>query len=214
MQVGLGLKSIKCGRKCASASGRIRMRRMLNCVFILLILTITSSCSHKLVKPEWVHEEAAVRMHFKADSKLNLYNNKAHTLYLCFYQLQELNAFDQLTLDPAGIRRLLECRLFDDSVVSASSKVIHAGEDITLTLDRAERARYLSLVAGYSSELTGERVVRRYKFQVHKTKEGYFKQIHRCVPCDLSVDVSLGANQIEYSKIIPHEGLGCSDECE
>jgi len=153
-------------------------------------------------------------MHVKADNKLNLYNDKAHTLYMCFYQLREVTKFDQLTQDPSGIRQLLECRLFDDSVASASSKVIHAGENFMLTLDRAEKAQHIALVAGYSSDLTADRVVKRHRYQVHKTKKGFFKKKYQCEPCELDVEVSLGPNQIIYSKIITSEETTCNDECE
>ena len=189
------------------------MHRILLCLGTMLILVFSSSCTQTIIKPEWSFEKSAVRIHFKADNQLNLYNNKAHTLYVCLYQLQEFNAFDQLTADSEGIRQLLDCRLFDNSVAAASSKVIHAGEDITLTLDRAERAQYISLVAGYSSELTNERVVRRYKMQVHQIKQSYFKSIYQCEPCELDVEVALGANQIEYGKNLAHEEIKCSDEC-
>ena len=113
-------------------------------------------------------------MHIKADNKLNLYNNKAHTLYICIYQLEELNSFDNLTEDTHGIRQLLDCRLFDESVAAANSKVIHAGEDIVLTLDRAERAKYATMVAGYSAILNDERAVRRHQFQVRKALKRFF----------------------------------------
>jgi type VI secretion system VasD/TssJ family lipoprotein len=190
------------------------MRSILHLSGVFAILVTVASCSQTLAKPEWVYEQSAVRMHIKADNKLNLYNDKAHTLYVCFYQLRELNKFDQLTQDPAGIRQLLECRLLDESVASANSKVIHAGENITLTLDRAEKAQHIALVAGYSSDLTNDRVVKRHKFQIHKTKEGFFKKKYKCEPCELDVEVSLGPNQIEYSKSITSEEMTCNDECE
>lgn len=193
----------------------ISMKRLLY-AYGLLLLLFTVACSHTLKQPEWVFEKAAVQIHVKADDKLNLYNNKAHTLYVCLYQLRELTDFDQLTQDETGIRQLLECRMFDDSVVAANSKVIHAGENITLTMDRAERARHLALVAGYSSDLTNDRVVKRHQFQVYKTKEGFFKKVYTCEPCVLDVEISLGPYQIEYSKILPSddEEIECTNECE
>jgi type VI secretion system VasD/TssJ family lipoprotein len=190
------------------------MNRFSRCLGTLLILMAAASCTQTIVKPEWAFQKSAVRIHFKAANKLNLYNSKAHTLYVCLYQLQGLNAFDQLTADPEGIGQLLDCRLFDKSVASASSKVIDPGEDITLAVDRAERAQYVALVAGYSSGLTNERAVRRYKIQVHQIRKSFFKQVYQCEPCQLNAEVSLGANQIEYSRIIPNKEMTCSDECK
>lgn len=180
---------------------------------LLLALMIISACAHTLEKPEWRFEKKAIRLHLKAANDLNLYNNKAHTLYLCIYQLEALGAFEQLSADPQGIRKLLECRMFDDQVAAVDNKVLHAGEDITLTLDRADRARFLALVAGYSSGLTRERVLRHHKYQVYKFRKRFFKPDYQCAPCELAVEVSLGAHQIEYSRIIPNGERECMDEC-
>ena len=180
---------------------------------LLMLWPLFTACATTLKPADWNFEKNAVRIHIKADNQLNLFNGKAHTLYICFYQLAELNAFDQLTQDASGIRRLLECRLFDDSVASANSRVIHAGENITVMLDRSEQARYLAIVAGYSTELTDARMVRRHKFQTYKKRESLFKQKYRCIPCPAAIELSLGPNQIEHSKTLQSE-LKCSDECE
>jgi type VI secretion system VasD/TssJ family lipoprotein len=190
------------------------MKTVLCCCAILLLLLFASSCSRTIKKPEWAYEKSAVRIHIKADNKLNLFNNKAHTLYVCLYQLRDVISFDKLATDASGIRQMLECRLFDEGVVWAGSKVIHPGEDIVLTLDRAERAEHIGLVAGYSAELSGERVVRRHKFQVRQKKEGYFEKVVRCEPCELNLEVAMGSGQIEYSRITPKAKMTCTDECE
>jgi type VI secretion system VasD/TssJ family lipoprotein len=190
------------------------MRTVLRCCIVILALLMISSCSQKLKKPEWTVEKSAVRIHIKADNKLNLFNNKAHTLYVCFYQLWEVGAFDKMSADTSGIRQMLECRLIDESMVSAHSKVIHPGEDIVLTLDRAERAQHLGIVAGYSEELNGDRVTRRHKYQVFKKVESLVPRIVRCEPCEINLEVALGPGQIEYSRPIPNPKVTCIDECE
>jgi predicted component of type VI protein secretion system len=181
---------------------------LLLCVSVLLFF----GCTAKIKKPEWKFGKDAVRVHIKADHKLNLYNSKAHTLYVCFYQLTELNAFDQLTQDAAGIRKLLECKLFDNSVAAVNSKIIHAGENLTIILDRAERAEYFVMVTGYFAQLDNARMVRRHKIRVIKKRTSFWKQKYQCTPCDLDIEVALGPNQIEYSKIAQKE-KGCNDEC-
>jgi predicted component of type VI protein secretion system len=178
-------------------------------IFILFFLV--TGCTAKVIKPEWKFEKEAIRVHVKADHKLNLFNRKAHTLYVCFYQLSELNAFDQLTQDIPGLRKLLECKLFDDSVASVNSKVIHAGENITIILDRAERAEYFAIVTGYFDELDNARMVRRHKIQVSKHKIKFWKNEYKCSPCNLNLELSLGPNQIEYSKMIKKD-KACTDE--
>ncbi len=189
------------------------MKRCAIVVSVGLVLMAVGACTPKIKQAKWKYEKEAIRVHIQADHKLNLYNSKAHTLYVCFYQLSELNAFDQLTQDEPGIRKLLECELFDASVAAVNSKVIHAGENLTFFLDRAERARYFAVVTGYFDKLDDARMVRRYKIQVMKKKESFWKPKYQCIPCTLEIDMSLGPKQIEYSKIMVKD-KGCSDECK
>jgi predicted component of type VI protein secretion system len=180
---------------------------------VCLLFFLFTGCTAKVIQPEWKFEKEAIRVHIKADHRLNLFNRKAHTLYVCFYQLSELNAFEQLTQDVPGIRKLLECKLFDDSVAAVNSKVIHAGENVTFILDRAERAEYFAIVTGYFDELDNARMVRRHKLQVSKHKVKFWKNEYRCSPCDLNIELSLGPNQIEYSKVNEKDDT-CTDECK
>lgn len=180
---------------------------------VVVVLVSVAGCAPVILQPDWGFEKEAVKVHVRADHRLNMYNGRAHTLYTCIYQLKSLNGLDQLAQDEAGIRQLLECRLFDDSVAAASSKVIHAGEHLTLILDRAEKARHLAIVAGYSAGLINDRVVRRHAYQTYKEREHFFKKEYRCVPCELNIELTLGPHQIENSRILPNQ-RECNDACE
>lgn len=178
-----------------------------------IVCLLAVACSQKISKPDWKFQKEAIRIDIKADHDLNLYNKRTHTLYMCFYQLGELNAFDQLAQDDSGIRRLLEAKMFDSSVAAVSSKTILSGEHITLSLDRAERAQYLAVVAGYYAHLSDKRMVRRHKIQVLKERKSFFKRTYQCIPCPLDIEILLGPNQIESSKIILNNEK-CRNECK
>lgn len=189
------------------------MKRCGSILLAGLAFVLMSGCTAKVMQPEWKYEKEAIQVHVQADHQLNLYNSKAHTLYVCFYQLSELNTFDQLTQDEPGIRKLLECKLFDSSVAAVNSKVIHSGETSTFFFDRAERAQYFAIVTGYFDKLDDARMVRRHKMQVFRKRESFWKQKYRCVPCVLEIDMALGPKQIEYSKIIVKD-KACKDDCK
>ena len=174
---------------------------------------LSCACAQNIKKPDWEFGKEAIRVHVRADHRLNIYNQKAHTLYLCFYQLSALNAFDQLAQDDEGIHKLLECRLFDPTVAAASSKTILSGENITIIFDRAERAKYFAIVTGYYAPLSNERMVRKHKIQVCKKRVSFFKRTYMCRPCPLTIELVLGPDQIEYSKLISRNEV-CRDECE
>jgi hypothetical protein len=183
-------------------------------VFMLCIVTpLFFGCAAKINKPEWQFEKEAIKVHIRADPKLNLYNSKAHTLYVCFYQLSALNDFDQLSQAEAGIRQLLECKLFAPSVAAVNSKVIHSGENLTFILDRAEHAQYFAIVTGYFAKLDNDRMIRRHKIRVFKKRKNLWKNEYRCMPCDMEIELTLGPNQIEYSKIV-EKNEACADECQ
>ncbi len=189
------------------------MRRCGIVILVALASMAMGGCTVKIKPPEWKYEKEAIQVHLQAHHQLNLYNRKAHTLYVCFYQLSELNTFNQLTQDEPGIRKLLACQLFDSSVAAVNSKVIHAGENVTFFLDRAERAEYFAIVTGYFDKLDDARMVRRHKIQVLKKRKSFWKQKYQCVPCTLEIDMSLGPKQIEYSKIVVKD-KECRDECK
>jgi type VI secretion system VasD/TssJ family lipoprotein len=182
-------------------------------VGMLAFILTFSACAQTVKKADWRLQKEAVLFHIKADHKLNLYNGREHTLYVCFYQLNDAKSLERIAQDTKGIYKLLECGLFDESVISSESNVIHAGENITLTFDRAEGAKFVAVVAGYSGTLSDERVLRLYKIPTYKKCESFFKSNYRCVPCSMEIQLNLGPNQIEHSKILESE-LDCNDECE
>jgi type VI secretion system VasD/TssJ family lipoprotein len=85
----------------------------------------------------------------KADHQLNRYQNKAHTLLLCIYQLKDPNSFNQLVEEKDGISRLMECSRFDPSVANAKRMVIQPGQELKDKRDRAEGVRYVGIATGY-----------------------------------------------------------------
>jgi type VI secretion system VasD/TssJ family lipoprotein len=84
-----------------------------------------------------------------ADSQLNKFQNNAHALYMCIYQLKDPNAFNQQVEEKDGISKLLECTRFDSSVANSKRIVVQPGQQISDVRDRAEGARFLGVATGY-----------------------------------------------------------------
>jgi predicted component of type VI protein secretion system len=81
-------------------------------ICVLSLLFFWACAAKQLPPPQWTYEKDAIRMHIKADDKLNLDEGEAHTLLLCAYQLSDPNTFNQLSNDQDGLYKLLECSLF------------------------------------------------------------------------------------------------------
>ena len=159
------------------------------------ILFIAACASQPVQPPQWTYEKDAVKLHFDADARLNYDDGMAHTLVVCIYQLRDPNAFNQLSDDIEGIYKLLECDLFDASVATAKRYIIHPGQDMDVTLDRAEGARYVAAVAGYYT-LQKERMIRLFEFPVAVEKKGFIKKTKTAKPMPLDIKLMLGASQI------------------
>ena len=113
---------------------------------ILVSLFFILSCASA---PKYLYEEDAITLHLKSGENLNLYEDSAHTLLLCVYQLKDPNAFKQLIDEDKGISRLLGCNRFDTGVTGFKRLVIQPDEETVKTMDRAEGTKYIGIVAGY-----------------------------------------------------------------
>lgn len=155
------------------------------------------SCAPKqLPAPEFGYEEDAIKIHVKADPQLNLSDGKPHTLLACIYQLKDPNAFNQLAGDQEGLYRLLECSLFDASVVGAKKLIVQPGQNTTFNLDRAQGTAYVGVAAGYYL-IERDRIVRLYEIPVVIEKKGIVRRTKRQKLETLEIDLKLGPQQIQ-----------------
>jgi type VI secretion system VasD/TssJ family lipoprotein len=132
---------------------------------LLCLVAAISSCSSVTRTPEYTYQREAVTITLRADPRLNLYQGIPHTLVACTYQLKDPNAFNQLVDERDGLSKLLECGRFDASVAYAKRSVVQPGQEIRESLDRAEGAKYVSVVAGYYN-LQKWNVVRLFQIPV------------------------------------------------
>ena len=178
--------------------------------FLLILIAgslfLLSACAAKqLPPPQWTYEKEAIRMHVKADDKLNLDDGEAHTLLLCAYQLSDPNTFNQLSNDQDGLYKLLECSLFGSGAAASKRMIIQPGQDVNMTLDRAEGARYVAIVAGYYI-LEKDRMVKMVDIPEFVEKKGFIKKSKTRMPAQLDIDLVLGPQQITTVSTSTPEG--------
>lgn len=177
------------------------MKKYFEMLCLLLPIFLVCSCASQPVSPpsEWRYEKGAIHLHLKADFQLNLYDGNPHTLLLCVYQLRDRNAFDQLTEDDDGLYKLLECSRFDGSVAGSKRLFVQPGEEMIYSLDRAEGAKYVAIVAGYYL-LQKEGMVRVYDVPWFVEKKGFIRRTKVAKPGPLDIDLVLGLDQIQKSR--------------
>lgn len=98
----------------------------------------------------WNFAAKALVLHLKAATDMNFADGQAHTVKLCMYQLEKLDAFNTLSRTPDGLAKLMECARFDPSVRDMNSQIVTPGQVESQTFDRAEGAKHVAVVAGYS----------------------------------------------------------------
>jgi type VI secretion system VasD/TssJ family lipoprotein len=174
----------------------IVMSAKISAMLCIITLMISACASQPLPPPKWSYEKDAVQVHLKADPKLNFDEGVPHTLLVCLYQLKDPNAFNQLADDTDGIYKLLECGLFDAGVATSKRLIVNPGKDVTMTLDRAEGAKYVAAVAGYYT-LQKERMIRMYDIPVVIEKKGFFTTTKIAKPGVLKIELELGPTQIK-----------------
>jgi len=163
---------------------------------LVSFMLVFFSCSTKVLPPpQWSYEKDAIKLQVVADPLLNLDNGKAHTLYVCIYQLKDPNGYNQLSGDQSGLYKLLECKLFDAGVASSKRLIVNPGEDTTLVMDRAENAKYLAVVAGYYG-IVKERITRLVEIPVVVEEKGFLSKERKQKPGLLDTKLFLGPEQI------------------
>ncbi|MDO5538432.1 MAG: type VI secretion lipoprotein TssJ, partial [Desulfovibrionaceae bacterium] len=89
----------------------------------------------------WNFAPRAMVLHIKADTQLNFADDQSHTLRMCVYQVDKLDAFNELASTAEGLATLMQCRSFDKSVMDVQSQIVTPGQVETQMLDRAEGAK-------------------------------------------------------------------------
>ena len=164
-------------------------------VLLLMSVLVCSCATGPKIKPvtEWTFEPGAIRLDIKADAGLNFYDGSPHTIVLWCYQLSNPNKFNQLADDRTGLTKLLEGGQFDPSVADFKREILQPGKPVTLSLDRAEGAKYVAFAAGYYF-LNKENAVRLLQIPAVEETQGR-ALISR--PERIAVEIYLGMQSIQ-----------------
>lgn len=147
-------------------------------------------------QPQWTYAPNSLELRFHADKMLNAYDEQGHTLILCVYQLSDPNGYNKLAKTQAGLRKLLECKDFDKTAVYYQRLVVQPGEDQVAPLNRAEKAKWVAVAAGYY-DLAPQRSTRLFEIPVITRDEGFFTTDLVRNPGKLLVNLFLGPTGIQ-----------------
>lgn len=98
---------------------------------------------------EWVYEIRAINLVTRASSDLNSVRGRPHSLALGIFQMNDPNTFRGLSVTQAGAVELLQKGQIDESIVNFEQVNIRPGEQKKISINRAQTAKYIGVIAGY-----------------------------------------------------------------
>ncbi|AJX34515.1 type VI secretion system lipoprotein TssJ [Burkholderia oklahomensis] len=143
----------------------------------------------------WDYMPDALRIDIDASPRLNEYLNAPHTLLLTIFQTADAQAFRNLADDPDRLRATLAAGGTATGVIQTTRYVVSPGARVALSIDRAQQARYIGIVAGYY-DADGPRSMRLYDVPLQIDKRGWFSPTYRAAPRMLELKLRLGAQSI------------------
>jgi len=137
------------------------------------------SCGSKEPKPEpeWKYKSKSIQVSCSADNMLNEFNGSSHALQVVIYQFDNINKFVEFAEYRDGLKKLLKAQNFDPSVQAVKKIFLDPGQKNKLVLDRAEKSRWIGVVAGYF-DLTPGRATLFFEIPHKVEKKGmiFFKK--------------------------------------
>ncbi len=140
----------------------------------------------------WNFYPQGLTLNILAEESLNEYGGQPNAVMLCLYQLNGAASFSSLAELPDGLKALLSCDKFDQTVVSARRLFIQPGGRLTEVYDRLESANAVGLAAGYMSPAPKGSVCRQ-AFPVRKNMAGLLFRHAEYTPDPLVLDIKLGS---------------------
>ena len=146
--------------------------------------------------PTRPYAEKAIQIQYRADENLNRYQDMPHTLLLVVYQVGDINPFNNLTKDAAGLTTLLKGEKFDQSVLAVDKSFIEPGQTGEIALDRYENVKWVGIVAGYY-DLTPGQVTRAWELPVQVETKGMIFKTNTARMGALGMNLYFGPSSIQ-----------------
>ena len=139
----------------------------------------------------WGFAENAVLIEIDADARLNEYSGEAHTLVLGIYQMEDSAGFYKLAADSGLLAKALETGKAGDGFVNFVRYVVSPGQRSIMTVDRAQKTKFVGLVAGYY-QMDASKSARLFEIPLTVASEGLVSTTWKAAPAVLALRLNLG----------------------
>jgi len=150
-------------------------------------------------EPQWLYQPKGIEITYHANNMLNEFNGASHVLQAVIYQLSDINKFMELTAYQDGLKTLLQAQNFDSSVQAVKKIFINPGEDGNLVITRAEKCKWVGIVAGFFN-LTPGRVTCFFEIPHKVEKQGFIFKKKVAVVMDLKAEIYFTEHDLKKIK--------------
>jgi type VI secretion system VasD/TssJ family lipoprotein len=156
-----------------------------------------------IAEVKWDFEKNAISVEINADERLNDFENEAHTLLLGVYQLADPAAFYKLSADSDAMASSLERGTAGDGFIDLQRFVVTPGGQAVVNVDRAQKAKYVGLVAGYY-RMDAPRAARLFEIPLTIDTKGVFTTTYAAAPATLALRLKLGPKSFVNAERLNH----------
>ncbi len=143
----------------------------------------------------WEFARNAILVEVEADNRLNEYGGEAHTLVLGVYQMEDSAAFYKLIADTALVGKSLESGKGGEGFVHFARYVVAPGQHSILQLDRAQKAKFVGVTAGYY-QMEAARSARLFEVPLTVESEGMVSKTYKAAPATLALRLNFGPDEL------------------
>jgi predicted component of type VI protein secretion system len=154
-----------------------------------------------LAAADWNFAEDAVTIEIEADPRMNQYGDESHTLLLGIYQMAETAPFYKSIADPAILGQQLGSIDGAQGFVQFVRYVVKPGGHSILLLNRAQKARFIGIVAGYY-KLDAKTAARLFEIPLQVQSKGWIGATYSAAPAALALRLVLGADGIVNAQVL------------
>lgn len=152
----------------------------------------------------WEYAQNAVMLEIEADPKLNEYGGEAHTLVLGVYQMEDSAAFYKLVADPLMVGKTLESGKGGEGFVHFARYVVKPGQRSILSLDRAQKAKFVGIAAGYYQMADGKSA-RLFQVPLTVESDGLLSKTYKAAPALLAIRLNFGPDEVMNAQRLNHD---------
>lgn len=156
-----------------------------------------------IAEVKWDFEKDAISIEIDADERLNEFENEAHTLLLGVYQMADPAIFYKMTTDSETMAASLERGTAGDGFVDLVRFVVTPGGRAVVNLDRAQKAKFVGLIAGYYL-IDAPRAARLFEIPLTIDSKGVFSTTYAAAPATLALRLKFGPESLINAERLNH----------